>query len=233
MPQSHWWPQKGLFCDTAPEPFDGNTSVTVYKPLAALTDSYFMNLTQVFTGSSGFQSDILKAFLHADLSRFSIGPPYTFSNSPKCSDGWSWGLLPAAGDWKQAHLGDIIQLSAGARCLPCPCPAHPPCAVNPAREQCCRWYPVLSSSGGKHCLHQSTNVLVWEAVTPVWSLSPPGLAKTLPGDGCAGTCSALLASPALQLQQSYTLLCAWKPRPKMSGGNCSSVNTLLYTRRHP
>lgn len=88
-PQSHWWPQKGLFCDTAPEPFYGNTSVTVYKPLAALTDSYLMNLTQVFTGSSGFQSDILKAFLHADLSRISIGPPYTFSNSPKCSDGWS------------------------------------------------------------------------------------------------------------------------------------------------
>lgn len=150
-PQSHWWPQEGLFYDTGPEPFCGNTSVTVYKPSAALTDSYLMSLTQVFTGSSGFQPDILKACLRADLSRLSAGRPVTFSNSLKCSDGWSWGLLPAAGDWKQAHLGDIIQLRAGARCLPCPgrrlsTPARPPCALSPAREQCCRWYPALSSS---------------------------------------------------------------------------------------
>ena len=55
-----------------PEAFYGNASVAVYKPLAALTDSYLMSLTHVFTQSPVFQSIILKACLHADLSRFAV-----------------------------------------------------------------------------------------------------------------------------------------------------------------
>lgn len=55
-----------------PEALHGNTSVAVYKPLAALTDSYLMSLTQVFTQSSVFQSVVSKACLHADLSRVAV-----------------------------------------------------------------------------------------------------------------------------------------------------------------
>ena len=88
-------------------------------------------------------------------------------------------------------------------------------------------------SGGKRCLHENINMLIWEAVAPAWSLFPSGLAKTLPSDGWARTHSTLLASPVLKHQQSCTLLHTWKPCPKIFGCVCFSVSTLLRTGRHP